>query len=48
MISATLLTAAGAPPPAPADDPYVWLEDWTGQRAMQWVEARLRVPGFGQ
>ncbi|NIJ15815.1 prolyl oligopeptidase family serine peptidase [Sphingobium vermicomposti] len=39
MISATLLTAAGAPPPAPADDPYVWLEDWTGPRAMQWVEA---------
>lgn len=23
----------------PADDPYVWLEDWTGPKAMAWVEA---------
>lgn len=42
LVSAALLTGAGAPPapvPAPADDPFVWLEDWTGPRAMQWVEA---------
>ncbi|MCI4591040.1 prolyl oligopeptidase family serine peptidase [Sphingobium sp. BYY-5] len=40
LVSAALLTGAGAPtPPPPADDPFVWLEDWTGPRAMQWVEA---------
>lgn len=22
-----------------ADDPYIWLEDWTGPKAMAWVEA---------
>ncbi|MEJ7935775.1 prolyl oligopeptidase family serine peptidase [Sphingobium sp. AN558] len=40
LVSAALLTGAGAPPaiPVPADDPFVWLEDWTGPRAMQWVE----------
>ncbi|EQB10160.1 peptidase [Sphingobium quisquiliarum P25] len=43
MVSATLLAAAGAPVPAPADDPYVWLEDWTGPRAMQWVEAENKA-----
>lgn len=37
VVSAASLTGAGAP--APADDPYVWLEDWTGPRAMAWVEA---------
>jgi len=26
-------------PAAPSDDPYVWLEDWTGPKAMAWVEA---------
>ncbi|MDF0542915.1 prolyl oligopeptidase family serine peptidase [Sphingobium sp. H39-3-25] len=25
--------------PSPADDPFVWLEDWTGPRAMAWVDA---------
>ncbi len=40
MVSAALMTGAAAPAPdAPADDPFVWLEDWTGPRAMQWVEA---------
>lgn len=39
VVSAALLTGAGAPSPAPADDPYVWLEDWSGPRAMAWVEA---------
>ena len=42
MVSAALLTGAGAPP-APSDDPFVWLEDWTGPRAMQWVEAENRA-----
>jgi len=38
--SAALRTGAGAPPaPDPTDAPYIWLEDWTGPRAMQWVEA---------
>jgi prolyl oligopeptidase len=45
LVSAALLTGAGAPPssPAPADDPFVWLEDWTGPRAMQWVEAENKA-----
>ncbi|MHA6769362.1 prolyl oligopeptidase family serine peptidase [Sphingobium ummariense] len=44
LVSAALLTGAGAPPSAaPADDPYVWLEDWTGPRAMQWVEAENKA-----
>lgn len=30
---------AQTPAAAPADDPYVWLEDWTGPKAMGWVEA---------
>jgi prolyl oligopeptidase len=46
VVSAALLTGAGAPP-APADmsadDPYVWLEDWTGPRAMQWVDAENKL-----
>lgn len=28
---------------APADDPYVWLEDWTGRKAMAWVEAENKT-----
>lgn len=46
LVSAALLTGANAPspiPPAPADDPFVWLEDWTGPRAMQWVEAENKA-----
>jgi len=45
MVSAALLTGAAAPSPAsePADDPFVWLEDWTGPRAMQWVEAENKA-----
>lgn len=43
VVSAALLTGAGAPA-TPADtDPYVWLEDWTGPRAMQWVEAENKA-----
>ncbi|WP_082635088.1 prolyl oligopeptidase family serine peptidase [Sphingobium baderi] len=47
LVCAALLTGAGAPSPstasAPADDPHVWLEDWTGPRAMQWVEAENKA-----
>jgi prolyl oligopeptidase len=43
LVSAALLTGAGAPEPAPADDPFVWLEDWHGARAMQWVEAENKA-----
>jgi prolyl oligopeptidase len=28
-----------AQPSAAVDDPYIWLEDWTGPKAMAWVEA---------
>lgn len=44
LVTAALLTGAGAPPaPVPADDPFIWLEDWTGPRAMQWVEAENKA-----
>ncbi|MFD1104565.1 prolyl oligopeptidase family serine peptidase [Sphingobium olei] len=44
LVSAALLTGAGAPDPtSSADDPFVWLEDWTGPRAMQWVEAENKA-----
>lgn len=44
LVSAALLTGAGAPAAdVPADDPFVWLEDWTGPRAMQWVEAENKA-----
>ncbi len=43
LVCSALLTGAGAPTPPPADDPYMWLEDWTGPRAMQWVEAENRA-----
>ena len=31
---------AGADPGADADDPYLWLEDVTGERALSWVRER--------
>ncbi|QGP80322.1 prolyl oligopeptidase family serine peptidase [Sphingobium sp. CAP-1] len=47
LVTAALLTGAEAPSPVPApapvDDPFVWLEDWTGPRAMQWVEAENKA-----
>jgi prolyl oligopeptidase len=44
LVTAAMLTGAGAPPaPASGDDPFVWLEDWTGPRAMQWVEAENKA-----
>lgn len=49
------MTQTPAPSPAPApDDPFLWLEDVTGERAMAWVRERNAVtratlerePGF--
>ncbi|HET9065525.1 MAG TPA: prolyl oligopeptidase family serine peptidase [Gemmatimonadales bacterium] len=37
-LSATAHIAA-AQTPADTTDPYLWLEDWTGDRAMSWVKA---------
>ena len=31
--------SASAQPAAAADDPYIWLEDVSGQRAMDWVNS---------
>ncbi|MGN6155235.1 MAG: prolyl oligopeptidase family serine peptidase [Sphingomicrobium sp.] len=44
LVSLLLMTlgsaSLAAPPPQPGDDdPYIWLEDVSGQRAMDWVEA---------
>lgn len=36
-------TSGAAPTAAPADDPYVWLEDWTGPKVMKWVEDENKV-----
>jgi prolyl oligopeptidase len=48
MAIATLLSSAAAsaePPaiPVPADDNFVWLEDWHGEKSMQWVEAENKA-----
>lgn len=48
LVTAAIFTGAGARPApapisAPVDDPFVWLEDWTGPRAMQWVEAENKA-----
>lgn len=37
MTAASAQTPAAAPTAASADDPYLWLEDVSGQRAMDWV-----------
>jgi prolyl oligopeptidase len=42
--------------PPPADDPYLWLEDVTGERALEWARAQNKtsmseleaVPGFAE
>ncbi|HEY7004978.1 MAG TPA: S9 family peptidase, partial [Sphingomicrobium sp.] len=31
--------SAGAQQPASNDDPYIWLEDVSGQKAMDWVNS---------
>jgi len=41
MLSAAALSAAQ--PPAPADDPYLWLEDVAGAKPLEWVEARNKI-----
>jgi prolyl oligopeptidase len=40
MLSATSLSAATTPAPAPADDPYFWLEEVDGAKPLAWVEAQ--------
>jgi len=39
LLAMPLHAQAPAAPAALSDDPYIWLEDWTGPRAMAWVEA---------
>ena len=52
LLGATLGTAAQAVPrspgsprevSSPADDPYLWLEDVTGERALTWVRAQNAI-----
>jgi len=38
LLAATVLTPMTQAAP-PADDPYIWLEEFTSPKAMQWVEA---------
>src|SRR5262245_59226681 len=41
LAASTALAAPSVPaPPAAPDDPYLWLEDVTGTRALDWVHAR--------
>lgn len=39
VVSTSMATAAGEAGSAPADDPFFWLEDVDGPRAMDWVRA---------
>ena len=39
LLSATAVLAENAPPAA-ADDPYLWLEDVNGERALEWARAQ--------
>lgn len=36
---AAAITIAGATSATVQDDPFIWLEDWYGERSMAWVEA---------
>ncbi|MGZ8408014.1 MAG: hypothetical protein ACXWVJ_08295, partial [Caulobacteraceae bacterium] len=38
-LAATVFLAAAPAQAAPVDDPYIWLEDIDGVRAMEWVKA---------
>jgi prolyl oligopeptidase len=40
---APMIAAAGLATAAPADDPFIWLEDVSGAKAMAWVEAHNAV-----
>ena len=63
VLACVLLMTLGSSVPLAAqatatdDDPFIWLEDWTGKRSMDWVEAHnaktttvleadARYPGF--
>ena len=57
LCSATALSfSIGAQTVSPSDDPYLWLEDVQGERALDWARARNAqsqavleaVPGFAQ
>ena len=39
LLFMTIGSAANAQQAAPADDPYIWLEDVSGQRSMGWVNS---------
>ena len=39
LLFMTIGSAANAQQAAPADDPYIWLEDVSGQRSMDWVNS---------
>ena len=43
MLTASSLSAAPAPTPAPVDDPYYWLEEVEGAKPLAWVEAQNKV-----
>jgi prolyl oligopeptidase len=38
LVGSSLVSAAAEPAPAVADDPFAWLEDVNGDRAMDWVK----------
>jgi prolyl oligopeptidase len=40
LAALALSTMAQTPAPAPADDPFLWLEDVQGEKALAWVRAR--------
>ena len=40
MLTATSLSAATTPAPAPTDDPYFWLEEVDGAKPLAWIEAQ--------
>lgn len=46
---AAAITVAGATSATVQDDPFIWLEDWYGERSMAWVEAEnARTAGILQ
>ena len=42
LMTAALAASAQTAPPTPADDPYLWLEEVQGERALDWVRERNR------
>ena len=42
LMTAALAASAQTAPPIPADDPYLWLEEVQGERALDWVRERNR------